>query len=103
MVFPEEVAFRSMLEPLQIVVALDVTDVGVDGKAFTITVYVAVAAPQSFNTVIVKVTVFPASPAAGVYTGVNVVAPEVIEPAPFSVQAIVPFDDVAPLTVAVLF
>jgi hypothetical protein len=48
----------------------------------------------------VSVTVVPASPAAGVYTGVSVVAPEVIEPEPFSVQAIVPLDELAPLMVA---
>ena len=54
-----------------------------------------------FVTVIVSVTVLPASPAAGVYTGVSVVAPEVIEPAPFSVQAMVPFDELAPLIAAV--
>ena len=72
--------------------------------ADTTNVYVAVAAEQELlETVIVKVTVFPASPAAAVYVGVNVVVPEVIDPAPFSVQAIVPFDDVAPLTVAVPF
>ena len=49
----------------------------------------------------VNVTVLPPSPAAGVYTGVSDVAPEVIEPAPFSVQAIVPLDELAPITVAV--
>ena len=49
----------------------------------------------------VNVTVVPASPAAGVYTGVSVDAPEVIEPAPLSVQAMVPLDELAPLTVAV--
>ena len=54
-------------------------------------------------TVIVKVTAFPASPAAAVYIGVNEVSPEVIEPAPFSVHAIVPLLELAPLTVAVLF
>ena len=48
-----------------------------------------------------RVIVFPASPAAGVYVGVNVVLPAVIEPAPFSVQSIVPFVSDAPLTVAV--
>jgi hypothetical protein len=53
-------------------------------------------------TVIVKVTGVPASPAAAVYVGVNVVA-SVIEPAPFSVQRIVPLVELAPLTVAVLF
>ena len=37
------------------------------------------------------------------YTGVNVVAPEVIVPTPFSVQTIVPFAAEAPLTVAVPF
>jgi hypothetical protein len=72
--------------------------------ADTTTEYVAVAAVQGLlETVIVKVTVFPASPAAAVYVGVNVVAPRVMEPAPFSVQAIVPFDEVTPLTVAVPF
>ena len=74
---------------------------------FTTTVYVAVAGAglgvqvALLVTVIVKVTVLPASPAAAVYTGVNVVAPDVIDPAPFSVHAIVPFEEVAPLTVAV--
>jgi hypothetical protein len=34
---------------------------------------------------------------------VSVVAPAVIEPAPSSVQSIVPFDELAPLTVAVAF
>jgi hypothetical protein len=72
--------------------------------AFTNTVYVAVAAVQGLlDTVIVKITVCPASPAAAVYVGVSVVAPDVIEPAPFSVHAIVPLLDVAPLTVAVPF
>ena len=47
-------------------------------------------------TVIVKITVVPASPAAAVYVGVNVAAPAVIEPAPFSVQEIVPFVADAP-------
>ena len=49
----------------------------------------------------VNVTVVPASPESGVYTGASVVAPEVIEPAPFSVQAIEPLVELAPLTVAV--
>ena len=71
------------------------------GDAFTTTVYVAVAAVHGLlDTVSVKVTVLPASPAAGVYVGVNVVA-LLNEPAPLCVQSIVPFDDVAPLTVAV--
>ena len=46
-------------------------------------------------TVIVRVTALPASPAAAVYVGVKVVAPAVIEPAPFSVHAIVPFEALA--------
>lgn len=75
------------------------------GTGFTIRVYVAVAVCGAHAlllvTVIVKVTVFPASAAAAVYVGVKVVAPAVIEPAPFSDQEIVPFDEVAPLTVAV--
>ena len=54
-------------------------------------------------TVIVKVTAVPASPAAAVYTGVNEVAPDVIVPAPFSVHAIVPLLELAPLIVAVAF
>ena len=66
--------------------------------------YVAVAAVHGLlETVMVKVTVLPASPAAGVYVGVKVVAPAVIEPAPFSVHKIVPLDELAPLTVAVPF
>ena len=52
-------------------------------------------------TVIVKVTVVPASAAAAVYVGVKDVSPAVIEPAPFSVHKIVPLAEVAPLTVAV--
>ena len=44
-------------------------------------------------TVMVNVTVFPASPAAAVYTGAVVVPPEVIEPAPLWVHAIVPLVD----------
>ena len=72
------------------------------GVALTFTVYVAVAAVHGLlETVMVKVTVLPASPAAGVYVGVKVVAPAVIEPAPFSVHKIVPLDELAPLTVAV--
>ena len=74
------------------------------GEPFTITEYVAIAGVQGLlETVMVKVTVFPASPAAAVYVGVRVLAPEVIDPAPLSVHAIVPLDDVAPLTVAVAF
>ena len=69
------------------------------GKAKTLTVYVAVAAVHvPLETVIVKVTSFPASPAAAVYVGVNVPCPAVMDPAPFSVQTIVPLDDEAPLT-----
>jgi hypothetical protein len=49
----------------------------------------------------VKTTAFPASPAVGVYTGVNEFIPEVIAPVPFSVQKIEPLLYVAPLTVAV--
>ena len=68
----------------------------------TFTVYVAVAAVHgALLTVIVKVTVFPASPIADVYVGVNVLAPDVILPAPFSVHNIVPLLELAPLTVAV--
>ena len=52
-------------------------------------------------TVMVIVTVLPASPAAGVYVGVKDVEPPVIVPAPFSVHKIVPFVELAPLTVAV--
>ena len=53
----------------------------------------------------VSVTVFPASPMAAVYVGVRVVAPAVIEPAPFSVHKIVPLAAVASPapTVAVAF
>ena len=51
-------------------------------------------------TVIVNVTVFPASPTAAVYVGVKVVF-ALIVPKPLCVQAIVPFDEVAPLTIAV--
>jgi hypothetical protein len=51
----------------------------------------------------VKVTVFPASPAAAVYVGVRVVDPAVIEPVPLCVHNIVPFVELAPLTVAVPF
>ena len=72
------------------------------GIAPTITEKVAVAAVHGeFETVIVNVTVLPASPAADVYVGVNDPCPAVIEPAPFSVQLIVPLDELAPLTVAV--
>ena len=77
------------------------------GKGSIITVYVAVAVNGTHSlllvTVMVNVTVVPASPGAGVYTGVRVDPPDVIEPAPFSVHAIVPFVAVAPLTVAVSF
>ena len=77
------------------------------GNASTFTVYVARAVCEAHAfvlvTVIVKVTADPASPAAAVYVGVNEVEPKVIEPAPFSVQAIVPLLELAPLTVAVLF
>ena len=52
------------------------------------------------ETVIVNVTVFPASPAAAVYVGVNVVSFE-SDPEPLCVQRIVPFEELAPLTVAV--
>jgi len=54
-------------------------------------------------TVMVRVTVVPASPTAAVYTGVKVVAPEVMEPVPLCVHKIVPLDELAPLTVAVAF
>ena len=47
------------------------------------------------ETVIVKVTVLPASPAADVYVGVSEVPPAVIDPAPFSVHNIVPLEEVA--------
>ena len=78
------------------------------GNAFTFTVYVAVAVIGVLHatvlvTVIVKVTAVPASPAAAVYTGAVVVPPDVIVPDPFSVHAIVPLLELAPLTVAVLF
>ena len=53
-------------------------------------------------TVIVKVTAVPASPAAAVYVGVNVVE-FVNEPKPLVVHTIVPLLELAPLTVAVLF
>ena len=70
------------------------------GAATTLTVYVAVAfGHPGFETVIVSVTV--ESPAAGVYVGETVPCPAVIEPAPFSVQTIVPLVAVAPETVAV--
>ena len=55
-----------------------------------------------FDTVMVKVTVLPPSPAAAVYTGVKVVAPDK-EPEPLCVHNIVPLEEVAPLTVAVPF
>ena len=91
------------LPPEQNVVVPPAVIVGVAGKPTTIIEYVAVAAVQGLlETVIVKVIVFPTSPATAVYVGVNVVAP-VIEPPPFSVHNIVPFDEVAPLTVAVPF
>ena len=77
-------------------------DEGATGLAETTTVYVAIAAVHGlFVTVMVNVTVVPASPAAGVYTGVSVAPPEVIDPAPLSVQAMVPLDELAPLIVAV--
>src|SRR5688500_4089105 len=49
-------------------------------------------------TVNVKVTTVPASPAAGVYVGVSVVA-LISVPNPFSVHTIVPFVTMASLTV----
>jgi hypothetical protein len=74
------------------------------GVAFTITEKVAeaVAGEQEFElvTVIVSVTVVPASPAAAVYVGVKVVDPEVIDPEPSSVHSMVPLVALAPLTVA---
>ena len=91
-----------MVEPEQIGLAPLIVTVAV-GVGLTITEYVAVAAVHELETVRVNVTVLPASPAAAVYVGVNVVAPDVIEPAPFSVHSIVPLDEVAPLTVAVPF
>ncbi len=74
------------------------------GKGLTFTVWIAVAVIAGVHaivlvTVIVKVTVVPASPAAAVYVGVKVVAPAVIEPAPFSVHKIVPLEEDAPETV----
>src|SRR5690348_13912941 len=39
-------------------------------------------------TVMVKITTVPPSAATGVYVGVSVVAPDVIDPAPFSVHKI---------------
>lgn len=48
----------------------------------------------------VRVTVFPASAATAEYVGVRVVA-LVNEPAPLCVHTIVPFVELAPLTVAV--
>ena len=73
------------------------------GCAFTITEYVAVATAQGLlETVIVKVTVFPASPAAAVYVGVNVIA-LVNDPVPLCVHNIVPLEELAPLTVAIPF
>jgi hypothetical protein len=63
------------------------------GEAVTASDFVDTALAQlPFDTVSVKVTVVPASATAGVYVGVNVFAPEVMEPAPFSVHAIVPFE-----------
>jgi hypothetical protein len=50
----------------------------------------------------VRVTVLPPSPAAAVYVGVNVVA-LVKEPVPLCDQEMVPFVELAPLTVAVPF
>jgi hypothetical protein len=50
----------------------------------------------------VNVRVKPASPAAAVYTGVNVVAPD-IDPEPLCVHNTVPFVELAPDTVAVPF
>ncbi|MNQ83997.1 hypothetical protein D3C85_991140 [compost metagenome] len=55
----------------------------------------------SLVTVIVIVTVVPASAAVGVYVGVSVFTPAVIVPAPFSVHNMVPLVAVAPVTVAV--
>ena len=70
------------------------------GDAVTVNAFVSTAlAHVPLLTVIVKVTTLPASAGAGVYTGVNVVAPAVILPAPFSVQRIVPFAELAPDTV----
>lgn len=51
----------------------------------------------------VRMTVFPASSGAAAYTGAKVDAPEMIEPAPSSVQEMMPFDADAPITVAVWF
>ena len=70
------------------------------GDADTVRSLVSCAVPQPATpvTVRVKVTTLPASPTAGVYVGVSVVASAVIEPAPFSVQSMVPFADVAPAT-----
>jgi hypothetical protein len=60
---------------------------------------VAVAGVQgAFETVMVRVTVLPASPAAELYVGVKVVA-FVNDPAPFSVHKMVPLEELAPLTV----
>ena len=49
-------------------------------------------APQELVlvTVIVNVTVLPASPDAAVYVGIKVFAPLVMEPAPFATQLGVP-------------
>lgn len=66
-------------------------------------VVVAICGAQAFElvTVIVRVMVVPASAVVGVYVGVRVVDPAVIDPAPFSDHKMVPFEAVTPLTVAV--
>ena len=80
-----------------------VAPVQVLAQLLTLTEYVAVAFAQGLLlTVMVNVTVWPASPITAVYTGL-VVAPEVMEPNPLCVQAIVPFVADAPLTVDVPF
>ena len=75
------------------------------GNGFTVIVYIAVAAGihagvNELVTVIVNVTVLPASDVLEVYVGFIVPCPFVIVPAPLWVQKMVPFAALAPLTVA---
>jgi hypothetical protein len=69
------------------------------GLEVIVNAFVSVAATQlPLLTVNVKVTVVPASPTAGIYVGVKVVAPEIVPP-PLWVHSIVPFVELAPDTV----
>jgi hypothetical protein len=72
------------------------------GVSLTLTNFVSTASLQLLLlTVIVKVTVVPASAATGMYVGDNVVA-LISAPDPFSVHTIVPFANVASVTVYAL-